>query len=451
MNAADTHNLTISLNKQNHAVARQFARQQDTVEKAEKVYLNTLAVCAVENFMQWLDVETDLTAGDSWHSIIRLFKDLADLVIPSLGKLECRPVLPGETAIALPPEVTEDRIGYIAVQFQEQLDRVQLLGFMPALDPEAPLSQIEIANLQPIENLIDYLDRLESARDFVRSDDELAVRVRERLNTDSLSEIVAQLERIVRTCQPDRWRYAGGDFLANYAKPEQRIAFRSSASGFDRDESNRSLQRDLQDLAEELLEKLSEIWGDVSEESETMESETIESETIFSGEPNQIAVRSSQQNAGWINLSDWFQNPESLPEYNFQTLESFLSDREERLVFRFATAPRSRAITENSLANITGIKQIQLQEHALALAVCLQLEADRKMDVLLRLYPAGENTFLPGGLQLIVIDSGSGDNFSEVTQSANNWIQLGFGGNIGERFSVKVALGDLSITDNFVI
>jgi len=425
MNTVDNHNLTLSLTKENHAVARQFAGEQDTVEKGEKVYLNTLAVCAVENFVQWLNLETDLTAGDSWNSVIRLFNDVADLVIPNLGKLECLPVLPGETVITLPPEVTEDRICYIAVQFQEQLNEVQLLGFMPALDPEEPLSQIEIANLQPIENLVDYLDRLESAQDFLCSDDEVAIKVRKRLNTESFSEIVAQIERIVRTCKPYNWRYAGGDFLANYVNSEQGIAFRSPASRSERDESNRSQNSDLQELAEDLLEKLSEIWG----------------------------IQKEEENSVWIDLSEWFQNPESLPRYNFKTLESFLLEQKESLVFRFATTPRSRqGATDDSVANITRVQQIQLQEHALALAVCLQLGTDHKTDVLLRLYPAGDNTCLPSGLQLIVIDSESGDIFLEAqARSVDNWIQLEFRGEPGERFSVKLVLGDLSVTDNFVI
>lgn len=445
MNTVDNHNLTLSLTKENHAVARQFAGEQDTVEKGEKVYLNTLAVCAVENFVQWLNLETDLTAGDSWNSVIRLFNDVADLVIPNLGKLECLPVLPGETVITLPPEVTEDRICYIAVQFQEQLNEVQLLGFMPALDPEEPLSQIEIANLQPIENLVDYLDRLESAQDFLCSDDEVAIKVRKRLNTESFSEIVAQIERIVRTCKPYNWRYAGGDFLANYVNPEQGIAFRSPASRSERDESNRSPNSDLQDLAEKLLDKLSEIWGIQNEEEEMIDNSA--------SHPAPEIPQGFVLSESWIDLTEWFQNPESLPRYNFKTLESFLLEQKESLVFRFATTPRSRnAATEDSVANITGVQKIQLPEHALALAVCLQLETDEKRDVLLRLYPAGDNTCLPSGLQLIVIDSESGEMFLEAQAgSADNWIQLEFRGEPGERFSVKVALGDLSVTDNFVI
>jgi hypothetical protein len=46
----------------------------------------------------------------------------------------------------------------------------------------------------------------------------------------------------------------------------------------------------------------------------------------------------------------------------------------------------------------------------------------------------------------------SGAVFLEAkARRADNYIQLQFSGTTGERFSVKVALGDVSITENFTI
>ena len=47
-------------------------------------------------------------------------------MLPSNGKIECRPVLPGENAVVLHQEVTQERIGYVAVQFSKQLDFVEI-------------------------------------------------------------------------------------------------------------------------------------------------------------------------------------------------------------------------------------------------------------------------------------------------------------------------------------
>ena len=46
----------------------------------------------------------------------------------------------------------------------------------------------------------------------------------------------------------------------------------------------------------------------------------------------------------------------------------------------------------------------------------------------------------------------SGAIFLEAkARRADNYIQLQFSGSVGERFSVKVALGEVSMTENFVI
>jgi hypothetical protein len=149
----ETALLEVPLGIEAHGFAKQFAAEQDTKEKCKQVYLNTLAVYAVHRYLQWLHVETDLTQSDSWHPVVRRQWNVADLVIPEIGKLECRPVLPGETTFSLPPEVREDRIGYLGVQFS-----VQLLGFAEAVDAAAPTKQLLISKLQPLEALLNCLE-----------------------------------------------------------------------------------------------------------------------------------------------------------------------------------------------------------------------------------------------------------------------------------------------------
>ncbi len=268
MNTRENSFLTIAIPQQYQEIARKFASEQATPAKGKRVYFNTLAVYMVHNFLEWMEIDTDLNQGESWHPGIRAILDVADLVIPNLGKLECRPVLPGETVISLPIEVTEDRIAYIGVQFPEgaygdtPVHEVQLLGFSPTIDPDAPPEEIEIASLQPIETFIDYIDRLESAQIFLQSEDEIAIKVRERLADQPISEIAAQLERIYRTHDKYERRYAGGDFLASYLPTEKGLVSRGGTSIMDKGEFDDSDKSDLQDLAEELLDKLDEIWGD---------------------------------------------------------------------------------------------------------------------------------------------------------------------------------------------
>lgn len=158
--------INVLLDKSAHRYARQFAAEQATPSKGKQVYLNTLAVCAVRSYLQCLSVPTALDRGDCWHPGMRAMFDIADLVLPRIGKLECRPLLPDAEAIALPAEATENRIGCVVVRLEESLDRVQLLGFLPAgAIPRLP-EPISLAQLQSLDTLIDTLHRLRLGVDF---------------------------------------------------------------------------------------------------------------------------------------------------------------------------------------------------------------------------------------------------------------------------------------------
>ncbi|MFB2917906.1 DUF1822 family protein [Aerosakkonema funiforme] len=92
-----------------------------------------------------------------------------------------------------------------------------------------------------------------------------------------------------------------------------------------------------------------------------------------------------------------------------------------------------------------------LAEHPIALIVAILQKADRKVAVLLRLYPMKNQKYLPPNLKLIVMDD-AGNTFLEAeARSTDNCIQLKFTGSREERFCVKVALGEANITENFVI
>lgn len=141
--------------------ARQFAAEQTTPEKAKKVYENTVALGAVASYLDWMEFKTDLSQGESWNAAIRHFNDVADLVLPDIGRIECRSLLPGETAIYLPPEATENRIGCALVQLEEEPDKVKILGFVPADDGGNLPEVLKVEDLQSLEELTELLGELE--------------------------------------------------------------------------------------------------------------------------------------------------------------------------------------------------------------------------------------------------------------------------------------------------
>lgn len=327
MNSIETPRLTVPLGGEAHAIARQFAAEQTTPQKGKKTYLNTLAVYAVHSFLKWLQIETALSQGDSWHPGMRALFDVADLVVSGQGKLECRPVLPGETTFSLPPEVTEDRIGYVAVQFRERLDEVQLLGFVRAVATYNASEQIPIAALQPLDALLDCIPNV----------------------------------------------------------------------------------------------------------------------------VDQVSVLSDSKMR--VNLSRWLEN---IFEAGWQTGEALFSTEAANLAFSFRSADiLSESELNNSVVGVSGGKLInwgmQLPGNSVALLVSIAPEADEKVDIRLRVYPYSGQLYLPLSLQLIVLDE-SGANIMEAqARNADDWMQLEFSGEPGEQFSVKVALGDVSTEEYFVI
>lgn len=159
MNNAKITPITISLGGEAHTQAKHFAIQQTSTKKGKKVYLNTLAVYAVHNYLKWLQVDSNLYESDSWQPGIQSISNTADLLVSNIGRLECCLVLPEENYLTISPQATEERIGYIAVQFEDSLDRVQLIGFLPAVAPAREPQQIPLTKLQSLELLLNNISQ----------------------------------------------------------------------------------------------------------------------------------------------------------------------------------------------------------------------------------------------------------------------------------------------------
>lgn len=139
-----------------HRQAEKFSQQHCDRAKAQQVYLNTLAVCAVQYYFQCMGIETNQETSDSWDPIQQALLDVADLTLPYYGKVECRPVLPDTTTMQIPPEVWCDRIGYIAVQLEPSLRTATLLGYTPS----AGNGEIVIRDLRSLDDFLNHLQPL---------------------------------------------------------------------------------------------------------------------------------------------------------------------------------------------------------------------------------------------------------------------------------------------------
>ena len=212
INAIKAKSIPLSITQTALETALQFARLQPTLEKRCQVYYNTLAVCVVNDYMQMLGIDTDLSASDSWNQVLHLVADVADLMLPGLGRLECRSVTPeslqSNTPICyIPPEVPDDQIGIVVVEIDPELQQATLLGFSPTV----PTTELAINQLQTMDDL---LDRLED------------------IKTENIPILVTQLSQWLQKQFAAGWQSL--ESLLSTQKVEMALNFRAPASTVER-------------------------------------------------------------------------------------------------------------------------------------------------------------------------------------------------------------------------
>lgn len=201
-----------------HDYAKQNAMRQSNNNQAQRVYRRTLAVYAVHSYLRCVNIATDLEDSDLWNEFYSNLSNSANLDLPGIGQLECCPVLPGAESF-VPPQITgRDRIVYVAVQFKEVLDEVELIGFRPILNSSAPPTEIFIDNFQEvgssyngysllkIEHLLEYLYWIEDLRQGIETAKVPAITtIRQWLEKQaySLSQFSVNVVASLQGCEPD--------------------------------------------------------------------------------------------------------------------------------------------------------------------------------------------------------------------------------------------------------
>jgi Protein of unknown function (DUF1822) len=149
MNATDTSLISVSLGHTAHAIAKQRALQSGPLAR-KRVYLSALAMVATQQYLKYLQIRAEIIQLPQ-----NTLFDFATLTLPSQGLIECRPVLPGETVLSIPHESTENRLGGVAVQLNQELSEGQILGFVESrlFDVE----EISLTLLRPIETLLEKI------------------------------------------------------------------------------------------------------------------------------------------------------------------------------------------------------------------------------------------------------------------------------------------------------
>lgn len=122
----------IALRSPHKRVADQFAQGAQNPQHHDSIHHNTLAILAVTDWLTWLDIPYTHHDCDSWDSLARWLSDVSDLTLCGVGRIECRPVLPGDAVMDIPLESQGDRVGYLAIGLDLAGSQAMLLGFLPA-------------------------------------------------------------------------------------------------------------------------------------------------------------------------------------------------------------------------------------------------------------------------------------------------------------------------------
>ncbi|MBW4541341.1 MAG: DUF1822 family protein [Myxacorys chilensis ATA2-1-KO14] len=93
---------------------------------------------------------------------------------------------------------------------------------------------------------------------------------------------------------------------------------------------------------------------------------------------------------------------------------------------------------------------LQVSGKTVALAIALVRKSDQRMGVMLRVYPTGDEPYLPPDLKLILIDDAN-QSYEVTARHKDLYIQRKFSADAGEGFRVRVALEEANVTESFVL
>lgn len=155
-----------------------------------------------------------------------------------------------------------------------------------------------------------------------------------------------------------------------------------------------------------------------------------------------------------VNLRRWFDGAIAA---GWQTIEELLSPEQIELAFGLGRGAAEEAIANFASPNLAIIRGrtidlgMQLERESLALVLVAALADNSEIELLAQVHPQKEKTHLPAGAKLILRDESGNTILEAESRELDNYIQLQFTGEPGDRFTITVALGEAAIVHNFTV
>ena len=139
-----------------------------------------------------------------------------------------------------------------------------------------------------------------------------------------------------------------------------------------------------------------------------------------------------------INLGQWLQQ---VFEDAWLAVEEALGIEQASLAFRFRNGVKRAKLIDLGM---------QLGGHAVALILTIMPDTDRSINILMQVRPIDDETYLPQHLKLVLLSADGEVLYKVSARSTDNVVQIEFRVQPETQFQIEVALGDVSVTKNFV-
>ena len=140
-----------------------------------------------------------------------------------------------------------------------------------------------------------------------------------------------------------------------------------------------------------------------------------------------------------INLRQWLQQ---VFEDAWLTVEEALGIEETSLAFGTRNGIKRAKLIDLGM---------QLGGHAVALILTIMPEAGQSINIVVQVHPIDDETYLRQYLKLVLLSTDGEVMYKVSARSSDNVIKIEFKGQPGKQFQIEVVLGDVSVTENFVI
>ncbi|MBF2050580.1 MAG: DUF1822 family protein [Elainella sp. C42_A2020_010] len=169
--------------------------------------------------------------------------------------------------------------------------------------------------------------------------------------------------------------------------------------------------------------------------------------TAPTSQPASVPVPRPERNPShpMINLRNWL---EGIVETGWQPIEQVLGSSQMPMVAVRSQSQHEITVRQAKLIDVG----MELEGQSVVLSLAITLNPDTSMNVLVQLYPAPGNSYLPPHLKLTML-SEAGELLQEIcSREQDSYIQLRhFRGEASDIFEIQVSLGEVCISESFVL